>query len=91
MTSGPVKRVSLRVVPLLLTLQALSVYLLWTLNPSGRSGQAEFAVTLAAVLVSLSLVSYIFRVEKWGRVPSRALIVVGSIFLLVLLFAGLLV
>jgi len=72
-------------------LQALSVFLLWSLNPSGRSGQAEFAVFLAVVLVSLSLVSYVFRVEKWGRKPSRALIVGGSIFLLVLLFAGLFV
>jgi len=74
-----------------LALQALSVCFLWLLNPSGRSGQAEFAVSLAVVLVSLSLISHIFRVEKWGKEPSRAFIITGGLFLLVLLFAGLFV
>lgn len=89
--SKPVERTSLRVVPLLLALQAASVYFLWSLNPSGQSDQTAFALFLAVTLVSLSMISYVFRVERWGNVVNRALLLVGCLVLLVLLFAGLFV
>ncbi len=85
------RRISLRTVPLLLALQAVSVVFLWSLNPSGRSGQVDFAIFLAVILVCLSLISYIFRTEKWGKGPSRALIVAGCVLLVGLLLSALLI
>lgn len=87
----PARRISLRIVPLLLALQAVSVYLLWSLNPSGQSDESEFALFLAVIFVSLSMISYMFRVEKRGDGPNRSLILAGCLLLLVLLLAGLLI
>jgi tryptophan-rich sensory protein len=86
-----VTRISLRIVPLLLALQALSAYLLWSLNPTSQTDESEFAIFLAVIFVSLSMVSYMFRVEKRGDNPSRVLLLAGCLMVLILLFAGLLV
>lgn len=89
MSSGVYGRVTLRVVTLLLALQALSVYLLWWLNPSMRSDQTTFAAFLAVVLVCLSMISYLFRVERQGSPANRFLLLAGCLLVLVLLLAGL--
>jgi len=82
---------SLRVVPLLLILQALSVYLLWSLNPSGQTGENQFALFMAVIFVSLSLVSYMFRLENRGDTPRRTWLLAGCFMVLILLFLGLFV
>lgn len=80
-----------RVVTLLLLLEALSVYFLWTFNPVGPEAEATFALFLAADLVSFAMISYVYRAlkneSKIGRLP----IIGGCIFILVLLFLDLLV
>ena len=76
-------------VPLLLVLQVVSVCFLWSLNPTGQGDQTEFALFLAIILVSLSIVSYFFRVEKWGKRANSFLLITGCVLLLVLLFAAL--
>ncbi len=88
MNSGLRVRTSLRIVTLLLALQAVSVYLLWSLNPSMQSDQTTFAAFLAVVLVCLSMISYTLRVEKRGDSANRFLLLAGCFLILLLLFTA---
>ncbi len=83
------RRIPLRIIPLLLLLQVTSVSFLWSLNPSGPGDQTEFAISLAVILVSMAMVSYVFRLEKWGRSADRVTLLAGCLVLLVLLLSGL--
>jgi hypothetical protein len=80
-----------RVVALLVLLELVSVYFLWSLNPVGRASSAMFALFLATVLVAFSMTSYVYRTAKMGDGVSRGLLLSGCCLLLVLLFAGFLI
>jgi hypothetical protein len=83
------QRMNGRIVALLLLLQLLSVYFLWTLNPVSEVGEAIFALYLSVDLVSFAMISHIFRVDKWKGSIRRATLVTGCCFLaLLLLFAA---
>ena len=73
---------------LLLVLQAVSVLLMWSLNPKGQRSETSFALLLAADLVSFSSISYLTRVENLGGRIRGALVLAGSaVVLLFMLFA----
>jgi membrane associated rhomboid family serine protease len=81
--------VTRRILVLLLLFGILSVVLLWTLNPTGSQSQTTFAIFLSIDLVVFAMVSYIFRVSKWGEEVRRLPLLAGCLALLVLLYIGL--
>jgi hypothetical protein len=87
--SRMVEQVNVRIVPLLLLLGLLSVCFLWTLNPVSQTSEAMFALFLSVDLVSFSMISYLYRVDKRGDSASRGLLLAGCCMILLLLLAGL--
>ena len=78
-----------RIFVLLLLFGLLSVLFLWTLNPVSSQSQTTFAIYLSIDLVVFAMVSYIFRVSKWGEEVRRLPLVSGCVVLLILLYMGL--
>jgi len=89
--SDAYEKLGLRIVALLILLEILSVYFLWTLNPVGSTAESSFAVFLATDLVAFFMMSYlvrsIMRYDRFGRLPVMA----GAFFILILVFAGLVI
>jgi RsiW-degrading membrane proteinase PrsW (M82 family) len=78
-----------RLVLLLLTLQVVATGFMWTLSATERGAQATFATFLGTDLLAFAVVSYIYRTEKSGERPNRALLVAGCSALAVLLLSSL--
>ena len=82
------ERMGVRIVSLLLLIAALSVFVLWTVNPVGSGAETRFAVYLAIDLVAFALVAYVRRAVgsegKIGRVP----LIAGLCFILLLVAVG---
>jgi len=78
-----------KTVVLLLLLQAVSTFFLWTLEAVGTVSEGKFAVFLAVDLLSFAMITYVYTHEKWNEVISRGWILAGSLGLIILLFAGL--
>ncbi len=77
-----------RVVALLLLIMAISVFLLWTLNPLTSQGQDAFALYLAVDFVAFAMMSYLYRkLDSEGQI-SKVLIVAGCCFIAVLFFVS---
>ena len=77
------------IVGLLLCVQAISTFFLWTLDSTAVVSEGKFAIFLAIDLLSFALVAYAYRKSKWGQAISRLWILIGSFGLVVLLFSGL--
>ena len=83
------ERMAIRIVTLLLLVAALSVFVLWTVNPVGSGSEATYALYLAVDLVAVAMISYVQRaVSREGRM-SRAPLVAGCLFMIFLVVAGL--
>jgi hypothetical protein len=83
------ERMGLRIVSLLLIVAAISVYVLWSVNPVGSGSESTFALYLAVDLVSVAMISYVERaVAREGRL-GKAPLVAGCCFILFLVAAGL--
>ena len=78
-----------KIVVLLLLLQAVSTFFLWTLEGVGAVSEGKFAVFLAVDLLSFAMIAYVYTHEKWSEAISRGWILAGSVGLMILLFAGL--
>ena len=78
-----------KIVLLLLLLQAVSTFFLWTLDAVGAVSEGKFAVFLAVNLLSFAMITYVYTHEKWNEAISRGWILAGSIGLMILLFVGL--
>ena len=82
------ERMGMRIVSLLLLVAAISVFILWSVNPLGSGSESTFALFLAVDLVSVAMISYIERaVAREGRM-ARAPLVAGCCFILILVLAG---
>jgi len=77
-----------RVVGLLVVVMALSVFLLWTLDPLTKVGQDAFAIYLAVDFVAFAMVSYLYRALSSGGDFSRFLIVAGCSIIAILFFVS---
>ena len=83
------ERMALRIVALLLIVAAISVFILWSVNPVGSGSETTFALYLAVDLVSVAMISYVQRaMAREGRV-ARVPLVAGCCFILFLVVAGL--
>jgi hypothetical protein len=77
-----------RVVALLLLVEVISVFLLWTLNPLTSQGQDAFALYLAVDFVAFAMMSYLYRtLNAEGRI-SRVLVIAGCCFMAALFFVS---
>ena len=83
------EKMGLRIVALLLLVAAVSVYILWSVNPIGPGGESIFALYLAVDLVAVAMIAYIQgAIARDGRL-ARAPLVGGCCFMLLLVLAGL--
>ncbi|MDA4129555.1 MAG: hypothetical protein OK457_02180 [Thaumarchaeota archaeon] len=78
-----------RIIILLLILQGVSIVLLWTLDALNQVSEGTFALFLAVDMVSFAIISYVYRNEKGGQMPSRRWLVLGSALIIALLFSSL--
>jgi hypothetical protein len=87
----PVLDMNERIVGLLLLVEAISVYLLWNLNPFTEEGRTSFALYLALNFISFAMMSYIYRTSSQDGRESRFLLICGSVALAALLLGVFLV
>jgi hypothetical protein len=82
------EKMSVRIVSLLLLVAAVSVFVLWSVNPLGSGSESTFALFLAVDMVCVAMISYVERaVSREGRI-ARAPLIAGCIFILFLVFTG---
>jgi|GEM_PF-804125 peptidoglycan/LPS O-acetylase OafA/YrhL len=81
-------RVIMPVVLALLVLQLIAAQTIWTLNTTGQNNEELFALFVAANLVSLSMISYLYRVEKRDDPVNKSSLYSGLFFLVILLLAA---
>ena len=82
------ERMGLRIVSLLLIIAAVSVFILWSVNPVGSGSESTFALFLAVILVSVAMISYVERsVTREGRM-ARAPLIAGCFMILFLVLTG---
>ena len=82
-------RYSLKIVGLLILVELISAYFLWTVNPVNQAGEAVFAILLAIDLVSFATMSYIYRTNKSGEQLNRGVLMVACCMILVFVYASL--
>ena len=76
-----------RIVSLLLITAAISVFVLWSVNPIGAGSESTFALFLAVDLVSVAMISYVERALTRGARLGRVPLVSGCCFILFLVIA----
>jgi len=80
-----------RVLVPILILQALSVFLLWTLNSVSSAGQDVFTLFLAVDLLGFVLVIQFYRSAAWSSVQGKAWIVALGLAMIAILVSSLFV
>ncbi len=75
-----------RVIALLLAVEAISVFLLWTLDSFTTAGQDAFAIFLAIDFVAFATQSYIYRSLNADEPFLRVLVVAGCLAIAILFF-----
>jgi hypothetical protein len=78
-----------RIVTLLLALQVVCVAVMLSLDSLSSVSEAIFAVFLAVDLLSLAVVSHVYRLSRAGDEPSKYFMLACLCAMLVLLFASL--
>lgn len=87
--TSDLREYSARIVGLLIIVEAVSVYFLWTLNPVNEAGEGVFAILIAVDLLSLMLISYIYRTYKSGDQFNRAVMIIPCALILILVYVSL--
>lgn len=82
------ERMAVRIVSLLLIVAAVCVFVLWSANPMGSGSETTFALFLGADLVAVAMISYVQRSVSEQESISRAPLIAGCCFVLVLVVAG---
>jgi hypothetical protein len=78
-----------QIISLLILLQAISTFYLWSLSLGHDVSGGKFAVFLAVDLMSFAAVAYISRKEKWEQLVVRGWVLAAAIWLAILMLAGL--
>ncbi|MDG6986130.1 MAG: hypothetical protein JRM73_05225 [Nitrososphaerota archaeon] len=73
----------------LITLQVVTLPVLWLMNPVAQVATDTFALYLSLDLLAFVLISYIYRTRSVGREPSAAWLSVGYLAIIVLLVSNL--
>lgn len=85
------ERIILPGVVVLVVLQLVAAQMIWTANTTSQESEDQFALFLAISLVSFSVISYLYRVERRGRVANKGLLFLGFLFITTLLVTALIV
>jgi hypothetical protein len=88
--STVLSRYATRIVFLLVLVEAVSVYILWTINPVSQTDEGVFAFFLAIVLVSLAMISNVCRNNKEGSQMNRGFLLAGCGLILIFVYVSLL-
>lgn len=79
------EKMGVRIVAFLLIVAALSVFVLWTVNPIGGGDETTFALFVAVDVIAVAMISYVQRSierdDRIGRTPMLA----GSVFIVFLI------
>jgi hypothetical protein len=77
-----------RIIALMLVVEVISVFLLWTLDPLTSQGQDAFALYLAVDFVAFAMMAYLYRIlNAEGRI-SRVFMIAGCLFIAALFFVS---
>jgi hypothetical protein len=82
-------RSSTWIVAILVLVQLVSVVFLWSLNPVSKTGEGVFALLLAIDLVSLAMISNIYRAYKHRDELNRGFLLAGCSLILIFVFVSL--
>ena len=74
---------------LFILIEAASLVFLWALNPVGQADEAVFAIFLAIELVSLAMISYVYRTYKGGGELNRGVILTACCLILIFVYIAL--
>jgi hypothetical protein len=89
LSSVPLSRYSTRIVALLVLVEAVSVFFLWSLNPVSETDEGVFAILLAIDLVSLAMISNVYRSYKHSEPMNRGFLLAGCGLILVFVYVSL--
>ena len=87
--SEVLSRYATRIVGLLVLIEAVTVYFLWTISPINEAGEDVFAIFLAINLVSLAMISNVYRTYKHGDQLNRGFLLSGCGLILVFVYISL--
>ncbi len=88
MSSRIFDSVTIPVVLTLLVLQLVASQTIWTLDTTGQNNEELFALLVAANLVSLSMISYVYRADRRDDPINKSLLSSGLFFLVILYVAA---
>jgi len=83
------KKYATRIVGLLVIIEAISGYFLWTISPTNEAGEEIFAIFLAIDLVSLAMMSNVYLAYEHNTQLNRAFLLSGCALILVLVYISL--
>jgi hypothetical protein len=86
--SAAMEKMGERIIVLLLMVEGISVFLLWTINSLSATGQNVFAVYLTVNFIAFAMMSYIYRVLSSNGELSRFLIAAGCAVIAILLLVS---
>jgi len=69
--------------------EVVSVVFLWSLNPVSLAQQAVFAILLAIDLISLAMISYVYRSCKQGNQINRVVVIGSCCLILIFVYISL--
>jgi hypothetical protein len=73
----------------LVALQAVTLVVLWLMNPLTQTATDVFALYLSLDLLAFAIISYIYRSRRANRDPNQGWLAVGYLSLVVLLVSTL--
>lgn len=89
--NAKLEKYSAYIVGWFLIVEAISVYFLWALNPTNKIGESIFGIVLGIVLISFTIISYVYRANKRGDAPNKWLLLSGCVMIGILMFASLVI
>jgi hypothetical protein len=87
--STVLSRYAARIVGLLVLVEAVSVVIVWAISAVGQTEEGIFALFLAVDLVSLAMISNVYRSYKHGLGLDRRFLLAGCALILIFVYVSL--
>ncbi len=87
--SKALPRSATEIVGLLVMVEVASVFILWNINAVSKAGEGEFAIFLAIDLISLAMISNIYRSGMQGDQLNKGFLGVCLALILIFVLFGL--
>lgn len=89
MSTTTLTKYSTRIVGLLVIVEAVCVFFLWSIGGVGQANEALFALSLAIILVSLAMISNVYLSYKEGNQLNRGFLIGCCVLILIFVYASL--